>query len=174
VVQNQPKHCDRIIVGRGEHRRCALPIARKRGLDRNRPPGSSRCISQFAAPDDEIAFDFLPPIAERRTVGAIERVGESNRRRRRGGGGKEAHRGRNRQPRSKRAHDALLVSACRRVVILRRVAGAEGNDVVLAAGVSPGETVVIAGVHVLSPGQKVRLYAERATTAVNGAVASSR
>lgn len=42
-----------------------------------------------------------------------------------------------------------------------RVAGAEGNEVVIAAGVSPGETVVVAGVHVLSPGQKVRLYTER-------------
>ena len=55
-----------------------------------------------------------------------------------------------------------------------RVAGAEGNEVVLAGGLSAGETVVVAGVHVLTPGQKVRLYAERATTAVNGTVASSR
>ena len=59
------------------------------------------------------------------------------------------------------------------------VAGAEGNDVVLAAGVSPGETVVIAGVHVLSPGQKVRLYAERgsaagAAAAANGSNVASR
>jgi RND family efflux transporter MFP subunit len=46
-----------------------------------------------------------------------------------------------------------------------RVAGAEGNDVVLAAGLSAGETVVVAGVHVLTPGQKVRLYIERQTTA---------
>ena len=55
-----------------------------------------------------------------------------------------------------------------------RVAGAEGNDVVLAGGLSAGETIVVAGVHVLTPGQKVRLYAERQSTAVNGAVASSR
>jgi len=55
-----------------------------------------------------------------------------------------------------------------------RVAGAEGNEVVLAAGLNPGETVVVAGVHVLSTGQKVRLYAERVNTAVNGAVVSSR
>jgi membrane fusion protein, multidrug efflux system len=59
-----------------------------------------------------------------------------------------------------------------------RVAGAEGNDVVVAAGVAPGETVVVAGVHVLSPGQKVRLYAERtsgvgnAAAAIGGSVAS--
>jgi RND family efflux transporter MFP subunit len=59
-----------------------------------------------------------------------------------------------------------------------RVAGAEGNDVVLAGGVSPGETVVIAGVHVLTPGQKVRLYAERVpgggNSAVNGSNVASR
>ena len=64
-----------------------------------------------------------------------------------------------------------LVSRCAQRV---RVAGAEGNEVVLAGGVNAGETVVVAGVHVLTPGQKVRLYAERATTAVNGAIASSR
>ena len=57
---------------------------------------------------------------------------------------------------------------------LVRVAGAEGNEVVLAGGVDAGATVVVAGVHVLTPGQKVRLYAERQTTAVTGAVASSR
>jgi RND family efflux transporter MFP subunit len=50
-----------------------------------------------------------------------------------------------------------------------RVAGAEGNDVVLADGLSPGQTVVVAGVHVLNPGQKVRLYAERVSTASNAA-----
>jgi RND family efflux transporter MFP subunit len=55
-----------------------------------------------------------------------------------------------------------------------RVAGAEGNEVVLAGGVDAGATVVVAGVHVLTPGQKVRLYAERQTTAATGAVASSR
>ncbi len=53
-----------------------------------------------------------------------------------------------------------------------RVTGAEGNEVVLAAGVAPGETVVIAGVHVLSPGQKVRLYTERAAS-VGGAAATN-
>jgi len=49
-----------------------------------------------------------------------------------------------------------------------RVAGAEGNDVVLAGGVAPGETVVVAGVHVLSAGQKVRLYAERTAAGTAG------
>lgn len=55
-----------------------------------------------------------------------------------------------------------------------RVAGAEGNEVVLAGGVNAGETVVVAGVHVLTVGQKVRLYTERTTTAAHGTVASSR
>lgn len=53
-----------------------------------------------------------------------------------------------------------------------RVAGAEGNEVVLAGGVNTGDTVVVAGVHVLNPGQKVRLYAERSATAATGAVAA--
>jgi hypothetical protein len=55
-----------------------------------------------------------------------------------------------------------------------RVAGAEGNEVVITSGVSAGATVVVAGVHVLTNGQKVRLYNERATTAANAAVVSSR
>ena len=50
-----------------------------------------------------------------------------------------------------------------------RVAGADGNDVVIAGGVAPGDTVVIAGVHVLSPGQKVRFYAERTGAGGTGA-----
>ena len=38
------------------------------------------------------------------------------------------------------------------------VGGAEGNLVVLAGGLSPGQTIVTAGVHALTPGQKVKLY----------------
>ncbi|MBL8347749.1 MAG: efflux RND transporter periplasmic adaptor subunit [Rubrivivax sp.] len=38
------------------------------------------------------------------------------------------------------------------------VAGAEGNEVVVASGLSPGQVVVTAGVHVLTPGQKVKYY----------------
>ena len=34
----------------------------------------------------------------------------------------------------------------------------DGQEVVIAAGLSPGQKVVAAGVHVLSPGQKVTLY----------------
>ncbi|MFC0251857.1 efflux RND transporter periplasmic adaptor subunit [Massilia consociata] len=46
-----------------------------------------------------------------------------------------------------------------RAVQLRRVqvAGQSGNDIVLSAGVQPGQTVVTAGVHLLKPGQKVRI-----------------
>jgi membrane fusion protein, multidrug efflux system len=38
------------------------------------------------------------------------------------------------------------------------VAGADGNAVIIANGLSPGQTVVTAGVHLLSPGQKVKLF----------------
>ncbi|MCW7541478.1 efflux RND transporter periplasmic adaptor subunit [Aquabacterium sp. A7-Y] len=46
-----------------------------------------------------------------------------------------------------------------------RVAGAEGNEVLIAGGLQPGQTVVTAGVHVLTPGQKVKLYQERGVQA---------
>ena len=39
-----------------------------------------------------------------------------------------------------------------------QVATADGNEVVVAAGLQPGMLVVSAGVHVLSPGQKVTIY----------------
>ena len=39
-----------------------------------------------------------------------------------------------------------------------QLAGADGNDVVISAGLAPGQIVVTAGVHVLSPGQKVKFY----------------
>ena len=38
------------------------------------------------------------------------------------------------------------------------VATADGNEVVVASGLTPGMRVVSAGVHVLSPGQKVSIY----------------
>ena len=41
-----------------------------------------------------------------------------------------------------------------------QVGGAEGNEAIVLAGLSPGDRVVTAGVHVLSAGQKVRLYAD--------------
>jgi RND family efflux transporter MFP subunit len=42
-----------------------------------------------------------------------------------------------------------------------QVATADGNEAVIAAGLQPGMTVVSAGVHVLSPGQKVTVYQEK-------------
>jgi multidrug efflux system membrane fusion protein len=38
------------------------------------------------------------------------------------------------------------------------VATADGNDAVIAAGLAPGMQVVVAGVHVLAPGQQVTVY----------------
>jgi RND family efflux transporter MFP subunit len=43
------------------------------------------------------------------------------------------------------------------------VATADGNEAVIAAGLTPGMQVVTAGVHVLSPGQKVAIYRERSS-----------
>ena len=42
-----------------------------------------------------------------------------------------------------------------------QVATADGNDAVIASGIAPGMLVVTAGVHVLSPGQKVTIYQDR-------------
>ena len=41
-----------------------------------------------------------------------------------------------------------------------QIATADGNEVVIAGGLQPGMRVVVAGVHVLSPGQKVTIYKE--------------
>ncbi len=43
------------------------------------------------------------------------------------------------------------------------VAGADGNEIVIASGLKPGDEVVAAGVHVLSPGQKVTRFVAAAT-----------
>ncbi|MEO7390594.1 MAG: efflux RND transporter periplasmic adaptor subunit [Ramlibacter sp.] len=50
-----------------------------------------------------------------------------------------------------------------------QIATADGNDAVIAAGLLPGMLVVSAGVHVLSPGQKVTIYQDK--TAQSTAVA---
>lgn len=56
-----------------------------------------------------------------------------------------------------------------------QVGGAEGNDVVIAGGLSAGQEVVVAGVHVLAPGQKVKRYVPpRAAAAPPAAAAASR
>ena len=39
-----------------------------------------------------------------------------------------------------------------------QIATADGNDVVITAGLAPGQQVVVAGVHVLAAGQKVTVY----------------
>lgn len=55
------------------------------------------------------------------------------------------------------------------------VAGAEDNTALIRAGLSAGQRVVTAGVHTLSPGQKVRLYgAAAAASAAAAAPAASR
>ena len=43
------------------------------------------------------------------------------------------------------------------------IATADGNEVVIQTGLQPGMEVVVAGVHVLSPGQKVTVYQEKLT-----------
>ena len=45
------------------------------------------------------------------------------------------------------------------------VAGADGNFAVIGQGLLPGQSVVTAGVHVLTPGQKVRLYLDPSNAA---------
>lgn len=52
-----------------------------------------------------------------------------------------------------------------------QVAGAEGNSVIVAGGLTEGQTVVIAGVHVLSEGQKVKQYVEPTASVVGSAAA---
>lgn len=50
-----------------------------------------------------------------------------------------------------------------------KLAGADGNDAVITAGLAPGQIVVTAGVHVLSPGQKVKFYVEPGAPAASAA-----
>lgn len=47
-----------------------------------------------------------------------------------------------------------------------QIGAADGNDAVVAAGLQPGMVVVVAGVHVLAPGQKVSIYKPTATAAL--------
>jgi hypothetical protein len=46
-----------------------------------------------------------------------------------------------------------------------QVATADGNEAVIGAGLQPGMTIVSAGVHVLSPGQKVTIWQDRVRVA---------
>ncbi len=52
-----------------------------------------------------------------------------------------------------------------------QIATADGNEAVIASGLQPGQLVVSAGVHVLSPGQKVTIYKEKPENASNSTVA---
>ena len=54
-----------------------------------------------------------------------------------------------------------------------RVATADGNDAVIASGLTPGMLVVAAGVHVLSPGQKVSIYRDKSSAAAAAATAAA-
>lgn len=47
-----------------------------------------------------------------------------------------------------------------------QIATADGNEVVIAGGLQPGMQVVVAGVHVLSAGQKVTVYKEKVAEAL--------
>lgn len=55
-----------------------------------------------------------------------------------------------------------------------QVAEAEGNQVIVSAGLEPGMQVVATGVHVLQPGQKVTLYQEKAAPAPISAQSSAQ
>lgn len=54
-----------------------------------------------------------------------------------------------------------------------QIAGADGNSVVVAAGLNPGQIVVTAGVHTLTAGQKVKLYVDPAAPPPSSALGSS-
>jgi len=55
-----------------------------------------------------------------------------------------------------------------------QIGGAEGNEAVIAGGLNAGQEVVVAGVHVLNPGQKVKRYVPPRSTAEPAAAAASR
>lgn len=54
-----------------------------------------------------------------------------------------------------------------------QVATADGNDAVIASGIKPGDKVVSAGIHVLSPGLKVTIFNEKGQLAGINAVQSA-
>ena len=53
-----------------------------------------------------------------------------------------------------------------------QLAGADGNDAVVVAGITPGQVVVTAGVHVLSAGQKVKLWVDPGLAAASAPAAT--
>jgi RND family efflux transporter MFP subunit len=52
-----------------------------------------------------------------------------------------------------------------------KLAGADGNEAVITSGLAPGQIVVTAGVHVLSPGQKVKFYVDPGMASASAASA---
>jgi len=54
-----------------------------------------------------------------------------------------------------------------------QVAGADGNDAVITGGLSAGQVVVTAGVHVLNPGQKVKFYVDPGAPSASAGVHES-
>ncbi|PXW95037.1 RND family efflux transporter MFP subunit [Sphaerotilus hippei] len=55
-----------------------------------------------------------------------------------------------------------------------QIAGADGNEVLIASGLSAGQEVVTAGVHVLTAGQKVLRHVDRGAAAAAPATPASR
>ena len=53
------------------------------------------------------------------------------------------------------------------------LAGADGNEAVITGGLAPGQVVVTAGVHVLNPGQKVKLYVDPGAPLASASAGSS-
>lgn len=50
-----------------------------------------------------------------------------------------------------------------------QVAGASGNEILIASGLNPGQTVVTAGINLLRPGQKVKILGAEIANAASGA-----
>jgi membrane fusion protein, multidrug efflux system len=55
-----------------------------------------------------------------------------------------------------------------------QVAAADGNEAIIAAGLKPGDEVVVAGVHVLTPGQKVKRESAVVTGSAPGATPAAQ
>lgn len=52
-----------------------------------------------------------------------------------------------------------------------QVGGTSGNDILVAGGIAPGQTIVTAGVNLLKPGQKVKILGDEAIAKPDSAVA---
>ncbi|HEY9064449.1 MAG TPA: efflux RND transporter periplasmic adaptor subunit [Burkholderiaceae bacterium] len=54
-----------------------------------------------------------------------------------------------------------------------QLVGADGNEAVIGAGLTPGQVVVTAGVHVLTPGQKVKFYVDPGASQASSGLATN-